>query len=75
MEDWADLASRVITGQAAALVLALGVLVVCFYVIRRLYQDLREEREKRDALHDRMESLLRETRELIERLSGGRSRS
>ena len=55
------------TGPTPALVLAVVILVVALRIIRRLYQDLGLEREKRDTLHDRMESLLRETRQMIER--------
>lgn len=64
---WAHWLLEAATGPTPALALAVMVLIVALRIIRRLYRDLGLERDKRDALRDRMESLLRETREVIKR--------
>jgi uncharacterized protein YoxC len=62
------------TGPVPALVLAVTLLVLSFAVIRKLYQELADARREKDLLRDRLEAVLRESRDLIERVTSVRPR-
>lgn len=64
---------QAMTGPVPALVLAVAMLGVSFAVIRHLYRELGDVRREKDLLRDRLESVLRESRDLIERVTSVRA--
>jgi hypothetical protein len=60
---------QAMVGPVPALVLAVTILGVSFAVIRYLYRELAEVRREKEVLRDRLETVLRESRDLVERLT------